>query len=1512
MSETLKEEIPSPFVITLKSKALSNCAGLSETNKYAAAYFTAINAELPSPIVLIRKIIFNDEIVDGHLDTCATHCFISKQCSKELSSKNNLPIQITPFPVGQGSRLPDATEIHLCSLWLVSTKNEVVGFNKVVFLVVNTGAKILLANNILDHLGILKYHPPLGYEKLLEIKLQNSSVHPNQRALNPSPNSIQQMILTGQCMVTISTNHEANQTKPPASIESNPNDDFAKNGKEPGMKRNAAGPTEQRPQMTKEERKQKIQEAESLVVGAEPPSKIEIKVALDLLKRIAENPNEHGCSESELAEMQKELAQNRPEWAECLTPAHTSTTSEDAAKAKEEITHMMDFRFAKTVFTKTLEKPCCFAPFEINLKRDALPERSIQPRRFKDPSIVKLIDDWTDTLLRDRMIRESHTSVAAPITVVVKKGREPRVCVDYRERNARTDCPIFPMPDVHDFLDDAAGFPLYCSFDCAKMFNQYEIKEGHQHLAAFITHRGTYEPNRVMFGLQGGPQHAVRSARPAMKEHENTNGTAFTRWARQQNEEGENPPYYIDPKTGIVPGSRLDIFIDDCRIPSKTPKAMIKLCELWFLFCEEHRLVLSRKKAKICLLHLPLLGFVVSEKGKHLDPGRISSLLEAPTPASKEGLHALLCSYNFVRMFIPNFSVLAAPLYAATQGIIWKGPGSGRSRGTRNFDPDFKWDEKLQRCLRQLQTALLGAPILLVPNYSIALFLSVDACLKGEGWVLWQILVGKNGNLIPVAIRYGSTKYGDAESTWEVTRQEAHAIQSALKDCYDYLFYCHFYLLTDHRNLTFLSNSVNRAVIRIRYYMQQFNMTVVHVPGNWNNPADGISRLDTRELPVHQASNLNSSTIMEASSEFGKISRGTNSTNPNVTLEPEDLLVSCQARSINESDTSSAEVMFTSGSKCIECPNGLSCFLCNNQMEEDEEVIAQALVTLRFDTSTPQPDPNAFTYVEEEVEDDVRRIVFEGRCFLAKSQQEEESTQWASRLAIVHVQNDQPQESLETPEPTRKVTYFNRDVAVTGSVIQPPPPFKDFQDYGSQTTPGDFRAMKMEMPHLKDFQAIHNNEEGHHGLAHSYRKLIVRCGSLWAEERSTATQIREELKAFIENCPICQKVRGLQDKIKSKHSFIISRPFLEASYDFIVFEKTDKNGNRYIIVVVDNFSKLVELKSVATRGSENVAVFLMEIKARYGPIHRLRSDREKAFSSDVISRLNTLAGTEMVQCVVYHPQANSVCERQNQIIMVHLRSLCYGAKLGNDSVYSWSDLLPFVYSIVNNTPKLPLAISPLSMIYGVFANYDRPLLDPRPNSTLSNPVDYVDGLMEWQSKLIELAEDIQSKYYSKMVDERQVHRSFQEGDFVLQSKTSTSLRGKLITRWVGPRLVLARRNNDKHHPVLDLQDLVTNKVIEASIEDCRLLKTGWFEETTMLHDLKQLAALDKEEYEVQAIIAHRPPGPIRRPGIKPSDYWFKVKWAGFSNSEDSWEPYNELKTLAPLEEYLINFPELKL
>lgn len=1427
-----------------------------------------------------------------------------------MTEKGNLPINIKPFPVGQGNPLPDAVQAHISGLWLVSTNGLLVGFESVLFLVCNTGADILISNNILDQLGILSYHPPEGYENILRKEASNL---PTKQASVVSSMLADQMIRSGTCLVT--TKGTATNSKPCAasSKEEKPGISASENDFK-------TRPTRQE---QRDQRAAKIEAALQLQVGRDPPLKEEISRALSILKQIAENPLEPICLPEALEAVRKELSCDRPEWSECLTAANTLSTPVEAADAKKQIEEMMDGRFKETVFAKTLAQPCNFPPMEIKTRKDALPERSKQPRRFKDPKITQLIDDWVEGLLKDKLIQPSTTPVASPVTVVLKPNREPRVCIDYRERNSRTETPIYPMPDVHDFLDDAAGFNLYCSFDCAKMFHQYEIVPEHRHLAAFMTQKGTFEPSRILFGLTGGPQHAVRSVRPALKEHDNTNGKAFTRWALEQNTLGENPPYPVDEKTGIVPGSCLDIFVDDCRISANKPKAMVKLCELWFLFCEEKRLILSRKKAKICLTYLPLLGFVVSSRGKHLDPARISSLLNVTRPNSKEGLHALLCSYNFVRMFVPNFSSIAAPLYSATKGIVWKGPGSGRSKGTRDFDPSFAWTETMDRSLRQLQNSLLESPILSIPDYSKPLYLSVDASLKGEGWVLWQILE-REGQLIPVAIHYGSLKYGEAESTWEVTRQEAHAILSALDDVHDYIFFCHFFLFTDHRNLTFLSDSVNRAVIRIRQYMSSFNMTVVHVPGNWNNPADGLSRLEDVPLLLETTRNI-SSVSCDSHGNFFQVNRGTDPIPSPFILEDTDRILS-----------TSASVLFTTS--LGSCTNLDNCLLCNLQMEGTEDMVAQVLCTetreyIELDQTNsydPSPPPEELDW---EVVEQIHRNCFDAQLFLTRSEARQEATEWNSKL-LKSVCSESPYPEADSEWFVSEVHPTSKTFPYKGSYI----PFQDphYQspirdgnvhqalsvgpetakpipvDVNTQTSPADFRAMKLDLPNVEDFRSIHNNEEGHHGLAFSYRKLMVKFGPKWIEDKESLVMIKRQLKQFIDHCPICQKIRGLQETVKAKHSFIVCRPFTEVSYDFIVFEKPDKLGHRYLIVAVDNFTKLTEFKPTPTRAAEGVALFLIELKSRYGPINRLRSDREKAFTSLVLQRYNELTGTSAVPCVPYHPQANSICERQNQIIMNHLRALVYGTKLGTESAYSWSDLLPFVYSIVNNTPKLPLAISPLSMVYGVFANYDQHILAPRVTGQSSDPVEYVDGLMEWQTRLIELSEEIQSRHYSKLTLKSDGKRCFQEGDFVLQLKNSTGLTGKLLSRWIGPRLVLARRNNDPSHPLLDLLDLVSSKVIEASIEDCRLLKTGWFEEATILQDLRQLAALDKEEYEVESILDHKPPGSQRPKGAKPTDYWFKVKWAGFSDEENSWEPYSQLKDLQPLEDYLLKFPKLKL
>jgi hypothetical protein len=900
----------------------------------------------------------------------------------------------------------------------------------------------------------------------------------------------------------------------------------------------------------------------------------------------------------------------------------------------------------------------------------------------------------------------------------------------------------------------------------------------------------------------------------------------------------------------------------------------------------------------------------------------------------------------------------------------------------------------MTRAYEQLRAALLEAPILSKVDWNYPLFLSVDACIRGEGWVLWQLIKTKDGVNVAVAIKFGSKKYNDSESNWETTRQEASAIRNALTDVYDYVFGQHFYVFSDHLNLRFMHNSVNRAVLRMRDFLSQFNMDVIHCPGIWNN-ADGVSRIEHASLPVDLALNLNSATTARLEGTSTPVSVGTY-TVEDINTEGSvcDIYEYTEHKPTDQSHQT-ARTLRTKVHVCVPT----CCLLCDaintrgheNEMSESDEEEVPIPDDQPFLNETNIASLNEAELIDqsrlwskrsevpfEQLQQEARVWTSKATVLLLKSrthevndmpllvedsenEKDEEDVRWCgpidrSSIMLKHARPHrfkQPQtkpiivvEPFQSLPAKRRVTFWDTPVdhspgnpiledkelddipslAKNVTAVQVPTETQasyqlhrseitEVMDIATQTTPADFRIAMIRTPLTEDFKAIHNNESGHHGLDFSYRKLLKRCGSRWANERGEATKVKSLLKEYIDSCPICQKVRGLKEKVKAKHSFIVSRPFLEVSYDFIVFKREDKNGNRYIIVAIDNFLKLVEIKPVPNRDAETVAKFLLELSARYGPAARLRYDREKSFTGLLITRLNENRGIEGKPCIPYHPQANSVCERQNGIIMEHLNALILGCKLGPDTKVGWSDLTPFVFSIVNNTPKNPLGISPLSMLYGVFANYDQPLLSTHqanlPGDT-TNPVDYVESLMAWQNQLLDITEQIQSEHFAKM--EKRLNspsnksRQFNVGDFVLQLKKATKIQGKPCTRWVGPFLVMDRRDNDPTHPVLDLMNLTDMKVKEASIEDCRLFNTTWFDEENLIPELIKMSAIDENEYVVESIISHKPPG--KRSRLPISKYMFEVKWQDFE--ETTWEPYMGLKDLEPFERYYQQHPELNI
>ena len=116
----------------------------------------------------------------------------------------------------------------------------------------------------------------------------------------------------------------------------------------------------------------------------------------------------------------------------------------------------------------------------------------------------------------------------------------------------------------------------------------------------------------------------------------------------------------------------------------------------------------SQSKAQIAQTNVTYLGLSISHQQRTIPPDRIQALINCPLPKTKRELLSILSLLNFFRIWIPNFSLLAKPLYEATKGCP--------------DEPLFN-PSSLANPLCQLTQSLLRVPTLHLPDHTRPFFL---------------------------------------------------------------------------------------------------------------------------------------------------------------------------------------------------------------------------------------------------------------------------------------------------------------------------------------------------------------------------------------------------------------------------------------------------------------------------------------------------------------------------------------------------------------------------------------------------------------------------------------------------------------------------------------------------------------------------------------------------------------------------------------------------------------------
>src|SRR6266542_2030420 len=187
--------------------------------------------------------------------------------------------------------------------------------------------------------------------------------------------------------------------------------------------------------------------------------------------------------------------------------------------------------------------------------------------------------------------------------------------------------------------------------------------------------------------------------------------------------------------------------------------------------------------------------------------------------------------------------------------------------------------------------------------------------------------------------------------------------------------------------------------------------------------------------------------------------------------------------------------------------------------------------------------------------------------------------------------------------------------------------------------------------------------------------------------------IRKDIKEFVKTCFQCQQ-KGSVKQNNQKRTIPPTDIFERWRIDIVGPLSITREGNRYIVVAIDYFSRWPEARSLKIANADTVVTFLYEeIICRFEAPRILQSDRGTHFVNEVIQKLTKRFRVRHSLSSSYHPQSNGLVERFN-------KTLCEGIAKVAEELGSWDQYIqPILFAY--RTKELRISKqSPYKLVYG--------------------------------------------------------------------------------------------------------------------------------------------------------------------------------------------------------------------
>jgi transposase InsO family protein/murein DD-endopeptidase MepM/ murein hydrolase activator NlpD len=428
-----------------------------------------------------------------------------------------------------------------------------------------------------------------------------------------------------------------------------------------------------------------------------------------------------------------------------------------------------------------------------------------------------------------------------------------------------------------------------------------------------------------------------------------------------------------------------------------------------------------------------------------------------------------------------------------------------------------------------------------------------------------------------------------------------------------------------------------------------------------------------------------------------------------------------------------------------------------------------------------------------------------------------------------------------------------------------------------------YQGNKLFVPMAMQSEVIRRIHEapahGHQGITATIKRVRRHYNFPW---------MKEEVQKVIQDCDICCKSKTARHKPYGllQPLPVPEGPWQSISLDFIVKlppSKEPLTGVRYdsILVIVDRFTKYAYFLPYkeASNADDLAYTFLRTIISNHGAPQEIISDRGTVFTSNFWQSLMKQLGTKSKLSTAFHPQTDGQTERLNQILEQYLRSYV------NHQQDNWVQLLPMAQFAYNSADTSTTKMSPF------YANY------------MHEPEAYREPISGIEAQTAT----------EKATKIRKLHKELRQELLFVQERMTIYANKKRLkgpTLEEGDKVYLLRKNIKTKRPSdkLDYKKIgpfrITEKLSEVNFR-LSLPKTRRHAvfHISLLEPAPANARLatqielenDEREWEVEEIRNHR---------IYDNETEYLIKWKGYDNSENTWEPVENLTGCKQLlEEY---------